>query len=338
MRFGLALDFGTRDTRLDQHLAGLLPVLRLAEQAGFSTVVAGESYPSSPPYYHQPAPFLVLAGLASRTTLRLGTGVTLLPAWSPLKLAYECAVLDQLSGGRFTLGIGVANAVDWVRYGKDRQSGGPLMDETLRALKALWRGDAGFQGDFVQIEQAIVPRPIQAGGPPILVGGLVAPAIRRAATLADGWYSATPYRLTDIRNRVALYRETMAAAGKDPATGIVAVNRLTLVAADRTGLAAGAPYVTEVLQSYARRGGILAGTSPHASAEAIEAGAADLLEQAAPEICLIGTPDEVGDRVAEYAEAGVTEIQLRLAPAEMPVDLVLRTLTLVAERVLPRFP
>jgi alkanesulfonate monooxygenase SsuD/methylene tetrahydromethanopterin reductase-like flavin-dependent oxidoreductase (luciferase family) len=338
MRFGLALDFGTMRASLDQVIEEYLPVIRLAERYGFDAVVAGETYPGAPGFFHISSPFLVLASLAPRTSLRLGTGVTLLPAWPPLKLAFDCAILDQISGGRFVLGIGVANPGDWQRFGKDRGQAAQYMDETLQALRALWRGEKGFQGDLVSIDQAILPLPVRPGGPPILVGGLIPRAARRAAAYADGWYAATPYRLSDIRRQTERYREALKEGGQDPQGGIVAANRLTFLAETEAGLEAGRPGVNTILKSYARFGGLLAaGDQPPAQAERLKVDAPDLLERARDEICLYGTPDQVIAQVQRYADAGVTEIQMRVAPGDMPIDLVAQTVTLAGERVLPRF-
>ena len=115
--FGLALDFGTERAPLHVVLDEYEPVLRLAEGYGFHSVVAGQSFPARPGSFHVASPFLALAALAPRTSLRLGTGVTLQPAWQPLNLAYDGAILDQLSGGRFFMGIAVANPGDWERFG-----------------------------------------------------------------------------------------------------------------------------------------------------------------------------------------------------------------------------
>lgn len=338
MKFGLALDFGTTRASVDRVIEEYLPVIKIAERYGFDAVVAGESYPGAPGFFHIASPFLVLASLAPRTTLRLGTGVTLLPAWPPLKLAFDCALLDQISGGRFVLGIGVANPGDWKRFGRDRSQAAQVMDETLRALRALWRGEKGFQGELVSIDQAILPLPIQPGGPPILVGGLIPRAARRAADLGDGWYAATPYRLSDIRRQAVRYREALKAGGKDPEAGIVAANRLTFLAESEAGLEAGRPGVTRILKSYAGFGGLLAaGDQPPGGAERIPADAPDLLERAREEVCLFGTPDQVAAQVQRYADAGVTEIQMRVAPGDMPIDLVAQTVTLAGEHILPQF-
>src|SRR5690348_14951046 len=120
VEFGLAIDFGTERAPLDQVLDEIAPLLNLAEEHGFHSVVAGQTFPTRPGFFHLPSPLMILAALAARTTLRLGTGVTLQPGWQLLNLAYDGAILDQLSGGRFFLGIAVANQRDWARFGFER--------------------------------------------------------------------------------------------------------------------------------------------------------------------------------------------------------------------------
>src|SRR2546423_6870737 len=105
MKFGFALDFATPIRTLDQQIDRYMELIRLGEQYGFDSVTAGEGYATRPDWGHVSSPLLVLAALAARTSMRLGTSVTLMPSWNPLKLAYDAAVLDQLTSGRLILGI-----------------------------------------------------------------------------------------------------------------------------------------------------------------------------------------------------------------------------------------
>ena len=100
VKFGLALDFWNTSKPLDSLLEDYVGLLTLAEQYGFDSVWAGENRPRSAESGHVPSPLLVLSALARSTRLRLGTGVTLLPVWHPLRLAYDAAMLDQISAGR----------------------------------------------------------------------------------------------------------------------------------------------------------------------------------------------------------------------------------------------
>ena len=99
--------------------------------------MAGESYPSGADSFHLASPLLALAVLARQTSLVIGTGVTLLPAWDVLRLAYDAANLDQLSEGRLVLGIGLGTPALWRRFGKASDDVAQRTDEALLALKAL---------------------------------------------------------------------------------------------------------------------------------------------------------------------------------------------------------
>src|SRR5437762_105059 len=185
--FGLALDFRSAVRTLDQQLAQYVELCRLAERHGLASVTAGETHPVGPGAGHLPSPFLALAALAPQTGLRIGTGVTLLPGWHPLKLAYDGAVLDQLSGGRLTLGVGLGSPPLYRRFGLDPERMGDYADDVLGSLRALWGGENGFRGKVISVEGTVGVRPVQPGGPPIWVGGSVRRSAERAAELGDGY-------------------------------------------------------------------------------------------------------------------------------------------------------
>ena len=138
-----------------------------------------------------PDPLIWLAfAAAAAPTMRLGTCILIVPQRNPLVLAKELATLDQLSGGRVELGLGVgwmqeefdALGVPWERRGARN-------DEYIAAMRALWAGPhAEFHGEFVDFPPVTCsPRPVQASIP-ILVGGDTEAAIQRAVRLADGYF------------------------------------------------------------------------------------------------------------------------------------------------------
>lgn len=314
---------------LDRVLDEYESLLEPAERLGFSSIWAGESYPTAAGGFHLPSPFLALASLARRTTLKIGTGVILLPAWHPLRLAYDAAVLDQIAGGRLILGVGAGSPKLRVRFGAERTNLGEWLDEMLAALKALWSGAPGFNGAHITIEDGIRPRPSQPQGPPLWVGGGVPRAARRAATLGDGWYASTQYRLEEIRVQASRYRQALVG---DADRGVVAVNRITFVAEDSAqAWQQATPYVANLLRKY-----VIIGALRDADALLGPSGdQPEVLRHAARDICLIGSPDEVAAELGRYAEAGVTHVQLRVAPSDMPIELIERTVSLVGKRVLP---
>src|SRR4051794_25239600 len=121
MRIGLALDWGTERTTLDNLLREFLPLIQLAERHGFDSLWLGQHFPTGPDMFHLPSPLLAMAAVAPHTGMALGTGVLLLPLWNPITLAYEAAVLDQLCGGRLVLGMGIGRPRDWTKFGLPRE-------------------------------------------------------------------------------------------------------------------------------------------------------------------------------------------------------------------------
>jgi probable F420-dependent oxidoreductase len=200
----------------------LVEAVRTAEAAGFDSVWAGEHIvlpdpqaPPSPMAPQDPALDSLLAltwAAAHSTTLRLATGIVILPQRNPLVLAKEVATLDVLSGGRVTLGIGAGYLrAEFGAIGANFAERGAVTDEYLDVLHALWYDEhPEYHGRFADFDGIDAhPRP-QQRPIPIVVGGHTAPAYRRAVARGQGWYG---YWLTpeDVARALARLR----AAGDD---------------------------------------------------------------------------------------------------------------------------
>jgi probable F420-dependent oxidoreductase len=176
-------------------------VARAAEEGGFESLWTAEHVvlpdPQAPPSPVPPeVPFLdpavALAHVAAHTkTIRLGTGIIILPQRNPLVLAKELASLDIVSGGRllFGLGIGYLKA-EFDALGIPFEDKGARAIEYLAAILALWTQEKPeFQGRFVSFSGIqSQPRPVQKPHPPIVIGGGSKPAFRRAIEHGNGWY------------------------------------------------------------------------------------------------------------------------------------------------------
>ncbi|MHA2253090.1 MAG: LLM class flavin-dependent oxidoreductase [Candidatus Kariarchaeaceae archaeon] len=132
-------------------------------------------------------PWVTLAGIATRTSkIRIGTTVTPLPRRRPWKVAREVATLDQLSKGRFILGVGIGGGYDYTKFGEtiNPRQRGEMLDEALEILTELWSGNSySFKGKYYQIDEVeFHPRPVQEQIP-IWVGGTwpIKAPFRRAA-------------------------------------------------------------------------------------------------------------------------------------------------------------
>ncbi|PXX01670.1 putative F420-dependent oxidoreductase [Mycolicibacterium moriokaense] len=172
--------------------------------------------PSGTPCYD---PLVLLSFVAcATTTVRLCTNVYLLPLHHPLRTARGAVTLDRLSGGRVTLGIGVGwlkDEFDWT--GEDFSSRGRRTDEIITILRRLWTESTVTHESesyrFGPVE--FQPKPAQRAGIPIEVGGISAAALRRAATLGDGWIDIGGDSPEDLARNVAAIDAMRAEAGRD---------------------------------------------------------------------------------------------------------------------------
>jgi probable F420-dependent oxidoreductase len=135
-------------------------------------------------------PFVLFSFLAGVTTnLEFATCVLLLPQRQTVLVAKQAAGLDQLSGGRLRLGLGVGwNHIEYQSLGEDFATRGPRLDEQVEVLRALWTSSSvGFEGTWHSIPDAgICPLPVQRPIP-LWFGGNAPVAVRRAARVGDGW-------------------------------------------------------------------------------------------------------------------------------------------------------
>jgi len=162
-----------------------------------------------------PDPLIWMAFIAAATTsIKLATGILILPQHNPIHAAKQIATLDHLSGGRILLGIGVGwLQEEFAALGVPFAERGARTDEYIAAMRELWAADAPtFKGRFVAFERAHCrPQPVNKSVP-IIVGGHSETAARRAGRLGDGFFPArgAPAQL------IATARKAAEAAGRDP--------------------------------------------------------------------------------------------------------------------------
>ncbi len=176
-------------------------VAKAAEQAGFESVWTGEhvivpdpQVPPSPvaPEYPMLDPGIALSFIAATTTtIRLGTGIIILPQRNPVVLAKELASVDVLSNGRLIFGIGIGYLKpEFDAIGAPFDHKGPRTEEYLKAMLALWTmPKPEYNGQWIKFKGVnTMPRPVQKPHPEIVFGGHTKEAYSRAARLAKGWY------------------------------------------------------------------------------------------------------------------------------------------------------
>jgi probable F420-dependent oxidoreductase len=164
-------------------------------------------------------PMAALSFAAAVTSvIRLGVAIVNAPFVSPGYLAKQATSVDVLSGGRHDLGIGIGwMPEEFALTGADMARRGARVAEYVQVLRTLWAGgDRSFDGSFYRVPAGTqAPPPVQAGGPPVLLGGLARPALERVGRIADGWITSSRTDLSTIDQLIEIVKESAAAAGRD---------------------------------------------------------------------------------------------------------------------------
>ncbi|HXQ67573.1 MAG TPA: LLM class F420-dependent oxidoreductase [Alphaproteobacteria bacterium] len=179
-------------------------------------------------YKHTHDPFVALSFAAAATrTLKIGTGICLLPQHDPIVTAKSVASLDLLSGGRFEFAIGGGwNVEEMANHGARYETRFKLLRERVLAMKALWtEEEAQFHGKMVSFDPVwLYPKPAQRPHPPILLGGESDHTLQRVVEFCDGWFPRARPGFT-AKEAVERLRRAAAAAGRDFSTLSISVFR-----------------------------------------------------------------------------------------------------------------
>ena len=171
MRFSVSLPTVRSPGQADPYRE-TFELARIAEEEGFDTVTVGHHHfmPGN-----QSDPLTFMAAVAARTsTLRVGTGIFLLPAHNPIRVAEQVATIDQISGGRISLGVGSGWwPLEYDVQGSNFHERGARMEEALSILRQVWtQEDTSWDGPFWSFPKLTVhPRPVQSPHPPSLGRG-----------------------------------------------------------------------------------------------------------------------------------------------------------------------
>ena len=299
-------DFRTEDG--SELFEQVVAAVQAAEEAGFDAVSVMDHLHQIPPYMSRTDPILeayvLLGALAARTTrIRLGALVTAVTYRNPALLAKMVTTLDLVSGGRAFLGIGASwNEDEYRAYGygdallpiRERLD---RLEEALEVCRAMFAdGEAHFDGRRYRLRGALnLPRPLQAGGPPILVGGAgERRLLRLVARYADiaNLFGDPP----TVRHKLAVLARHCEEIGRDPAE----------ILKTRTGMLIVAPTAAEAerrAQDVRRETG--------------------LDEETFRLRCIVGDPDEVAERAQALLDAGLDGLMFFTSGLWTPEDVAL---------------
>ncbi len=298
VRCGMVVGAGAREP--------VIALARRCEAHGFDSLWVGDHISFTVPILDPLSVLSLLAGVTER--VQLGTSVYLLPLRHPTLTAKTVASVDVLSGGRLILGVGVGGEFprEFEAVGVPVNERGSRADESIGLIRRLWseEGVAHEGRHFRFGAVSLNPKPIQAGGPPIWVGGRRAPAFRRAGRLGDGYIShmASPEMIADNLAVIARHAED---AGREPRPFATAAFLFTVLdddydaAHDRAAKMLGAIYNRD-------------------------------FRDAAGKYVLLGRPADCLEQMRRFANAGIRHFIL--SPLSDPLDFADR----VAADILPR--
>jgi alkanesulfonate monooxygenase SsuD/methylene tetrahydromethanopterin reductase-like flavin-dependent oxidoreductase (luciferase family) len=305
--------------------------VRVARDAGFDLIVMGQHYLSTPFQELQTLPSLARLA-AEAETMRLGATVLLLPLHNPVDIAEQVATLDVICEGRFILGVGLGyRDEEYEAFGVRRGERVARFVEGLRVIKRLWtEEEVTHRGGFFHLTKArMLLKPVQKPHPPIWFAANNDAAVERSARMADAWVINPHAKLSVLEHQMALYRKTLQEAGKPFPAEVPMIKELYVAADRQTALQECRPFLEAKYQAYASWG----------QDKALPQG--DRFDLAFEELVrdrfIIGDPDDCVRELRRYSDAlGVNCFIFRIQWPGMEQGKVLRTIKLLAERVMPK--
>ena len=305
----------TEEYPVERQFQETVELARATRDAGFDTFAVNHGYLRTPLRALQALP--LLARLAPETgNMNLLTGVLLLALHNPVEMAEQAATVDVISGGRLIFGVGVGGAnMPCDAFGFDPIHRGARTGESLQIIKRLWtENEVTYQGQHFSVNGArSIMKPLKKPHPPIWIGATADRAIRRAARLADAWYTAPADSLAHAERGLDLYRGWLDGYGR-PAPSELPFRRDMYIAADQeTAISEGNQHM---------RG-------PMSLWHDVEYD---------PDLYFMGAPESIVAEIGRYRERlGDLHWIFRVQWPGIPHSKVMEQVELLGSRVLPRF-
>ncbi len=330
MKFGLEIR-GQHKAGEDmrQRHADDLALAQRAGELGFDSVGKASHYSSSPYQMVQQIPFLAQVAVVA-PTVRLLTGVTLLPLHKPLDLAEQLATLDVMCGGKLIFGAGLGyREVEFQAFGTTASDRVRRFEENLTAIRRLWTEDSvTMTGSHFTLDAASCSvKPAQVPVP-VWIGANADAGIRRAARIADSWFINPHNRIDEVDRQMVVYRRELDRCNK-PFPKELPVTREMFVASSRAeAIRLAGPYLQEKYRAYNAWG---------QDKELPGGDAFDVaFEQLMEDRFLLGTAAEVTEQLARLCRrTGCNYIIVCAHLPGMPNSMALEQMEILANEVFP---
>jgi alkanesulfonate monooxygenase SsuD/methylene tetrahydromethanopterin reductase-like flavin-dependent oxidoreductase (luciferase family) len=313
--------------------ADSLEQIVLAEEYGFETTLVSEHHLVENGYF--PAPMVTGGAIAMRTKrMRIGSGVLLLPLYEPLHVAEHGTILDVISQGRFTLGLGQGyRKEEFEAFHVPLGERPGRMREGVEAIRALWTQPvASYRGKHFNYENVTLrPLPTQKPHPPIWIAAKRRKAVELAAAVGDAWFADPITPLAVLKQRMEEYKAARRKAGQsDSAFEFPLMREVYCAETDEQAWKDAWEPLLYIYREYLEWGHMLDERGEPVAPE--DERALDLLRGR----FIVGSPETCIRECETYRrELGATNLVMRMKAPGLPAASVMNSIRLWGEKVMP---
>lgn len=316
MKIGLHYSFQvSRDQKSQDVIQQGLEDIAEADRSGFSSAVFAEHHFLDDGWLPRPLQLAAAAAAVTRK-MRIGTDIVLLALHHPVAVAEEAAVVDNISGGRFILGVGLG----WIKeefegFGVPYQARAKVYERSLGIVKRLLKGETvtDQEGHYRFAGARVRPLPVNPDGIPIWMGALADVALPRVARMGDAWVMPPGNKLGQLLNQKKLLTEARDANGLPPMTE-QPLRREAFVA--ETDASAWELFAHGLRHEYGKVYRPLHPTYP-------DNDTLDNLRKWGEDMFVVGSPRTVADELRRYeSELGATECLVRYQLPTVPAGAI----------------
>lgn len=343
MKFGIIINRKMIDRTSSDPYGKLFSYLNEMEDLGYDLGWLGHHRFSSSTAFggdeatEPSAPLPMVAALAARTrTMKFCTNIFLAPSRHPLEVAEEMNTINEMANNRFILGAGIGYKPDeFENCGWDFKTRAKRFEEILEILPLAMKGERfSYQGKHFNIDDVMItPSPLRGEVPPIWIGAVSEPAMKRAGRLGDGWLISFAEHLLELKEKVATYKAIASEHGR---SSTLALMRDVHIAPTRDQLDPNfLPNIIKVWQSYDDLGS--KADRDELSNDVMFGGKEVTLDEFAPNRAVVGSPDDC-IREMERVRDIINPEWFFITPTGVPdPEQQIRELRLFAKEVMPHF-